>query len=199
VGSTLDLRADARVVAATNRDLRALSTQGSFRADLYYRLSTFVIEVPPLREREGDVALLADHFLQRRSQSRGVRRKHLSSSAMARLDRYDWPGNVRELRNVIERAFIMAGAAECIESEHLSLPDTVKPVVAATRPAAGNWLEQEPTLESIEREYLIRLLDKYHGNRRRVAEVLGVSERTAYRMLERHGLKATEGLADGPA
>lgn len=198
VGSNLDLRADARVIAATNRDLRALSTQGSFRADLYYRLSTFVIEVPPLRERKGDVELLADHFLLKRSLSRGQGRKRLSASAVDRLDRYAWPGNVRELRNVIERAFIMAGSAERIGSEHLNLPDA-GPAAASTAHEAGHWLEQEPTLESIERDYLVRLLAKYHGNRRRVAEVLGVSERTAYRMLERHGLRDAEGPTDAPA
>jgi DNA-binding NtrC family response regulator len=197
VGSNLDLRADARIVAATNRDLRILASQGRFRPDLYYRLSTFVIDVPPLRNRGNDVLLLAEHFLWRRSVSRGVLRKRLGPSAIERLGRYHWPGNVRELRNVVERAFIMAGASDRIESVHLHLPEQWQHTPSASF-GADPLLDREPTLEVIEREYLGRLLEKYHGNRRRVAEVLGVSERTAYRMLERHGLKDAEHPQDLP-
>ncbi len=179
VGATADLRADVRIVAATNRDLQRMVQQGQFRADLYYRLSGFAIEVPPLRERRDDIALLVRHFTQRRAAGGAL---HVFSEAALRLLRqYNWPGNVRELRNVVERAVLLAGPNTIVEPRHLpalnadtiSLPDT------------GNLLQGEPTLEDIERKYLGILLQRYGGNRRRVAEVLGVSERTAYRMIDR--------------
>ena len=201
VGATNDLRADVRVVVATNRDLLKRANEGHFRADLYYRLSTFVIDVPPLRERIDDIPALANSFLARRGQSNGVRPKVLSQQAIDRLQDYHWPGNVRELRNVIERSFIMAADAPVIECQHLpiqrSVPlnNTVQPRPTIAQSTAGGDATDlvfagEPTLEVIERTYLQQLLSKYRGNRRRVAQALGVSERTAYRMLERHGLRS---------
>ena len=195
VGATTDLRADVRVVTATNRDLRQWARQGKFRDDLYYRLSTFVLRVPPLRERPGDIPLLAAHFIRRRRQQQGLAPLTLSARARELLQGYDWPGNVRELRNVIERALITASQADQIELRHLG---PLAPAAAAAAPAAApppaftdsGWMPPgEPTLERIEREYLASLLKKYGGNRRKVAEVMGVSERTAYRMMERHGYK----------
>ena len=201
LGATNDLRADVRIVAATNRDLLARANEGHFRADLYYRLSTFVIDVPPLRDRTEDIPALANSFLARRGQSQGTQPKTLSLQAIERLQGYQWPGNVRELRNVIERAFIMAVDAPVIECQHL--PTAREP--APTQSTSANQMASpgvahanlvfpgEPTLEVIERTYLDHLLTKYQGNRRRVADALGVSERTAYRMLERHALRS---LAD---
>lgn len=198
VGATNDLRADVRIVAATNRDLLARANDGQFRADLYYRLSTFVIDVPPLRERIEDIPDLAKSFLVRRGQSQGTQLKTLSTEAIERLQGYHWPGNVRELRNVIERAFIMAFDTSVIDCLHLPLlrshtaqAASVPPQNAeATRGDPTDFVIQgEPTLEVIEHNYLHHLLVKYQGNRRRVADALGVSERTAYRMLERQGLR----------
>ncbi len=193
VGSSSDQRSDVRIIAATNRDLLSRATQGQFREDLYYRLSTFVIDVPPLRARIEDVPLLASHFLARRCQSQGVAPKTLSLDAMKRLQDYHWPGNIRELRNVIERAFIVAGAQTQITRGHLLLHSAATEVpaaAAAPQPGDESFVVQgEPTLEEIEKRYLQQLLAKYQGNRRRVADALGVSERTAYRMLERHGFK----------
>lgn len=197
VGSSSDQRADVRIVAATNRDLLERSTQGLFRQDLYYRLSTFIIDVPPLRHRTEDIPLLATHFLKRRCQSQGVAMKSFSKEALARLQDWSWPGNVRELRNVIERAFILAGAEPEIDTQHLLMPSSAPfntsplPLSAAPFQDKENGSDRfvvrgEPTLEEIERDYLQQLLTKYQGNRRRVADVLGVSERTAYRMLERY-------------
>lgn len=198
VGATNDLRADVRIVAATNRDLLARANEGQFRADLYYRLCTFVIDVPPLRERIEDIPDLAKSFLVRRGQSQGTQLKTLSAEAIERLQGYHWPGNVRELRNVIERAFIMAFDTSVIDCQHLPLlrshtapvasapPQNVEPTHGAPTDFV---IHGEPTLEAIEHDYLHHLLVKYQGNRRRVADALGVSERTAYRMLERQGLR----------
>ena len=199
VGATTDLRTDARIVAATNRDLRERAREGQFRDDLYYRLSAFVLRVPPLRARREDIGALAAHFIARRRQGRGLPPIRLSPAALEHLTRYDWPGNVRELRNVIERALILVGNAPEITPAHLGLVEpapggataaTPGPAVAVTSSGEETLvLRGEPTLDSIEHEYLGQLLQKYGGNRRKVAEALGVSERTAYRMMERHGYK----------
>jgi len=191
VGATTDLRADVRVVAATNRDLPTAVKEGGFRADLYYRLSAFTIPVPPLRQRPEDVPLLVDHFIARASR-RPVPHT-VTPEAMRSLLAYDWPGNVRELRNVIERAVLLARASPRIEPCHLPVlaPPATSPPSAHPMAAALTtlWQGHEPTLDDIERLYLTLLLERHGGNRRLVAEVLGVSERTAYRMLERHGLR----------
>jgi len=199
VGATHDQRVDVRIVAATNRDLLARVADGHFRSDLYYRLSTFTIDVPPLRERAEDVVDLARHFIALRCQARGIAAKALSAEASSRLQEYAWPGNVRELRNVVERALILAGNAPVIESEHLMLqrpagamvPKAGESAPSRVDAASGLLIKGEPTLDTIEREYLQQLLARHHGNRRRVAAILGVSERTAYRMLERHALAHT--------
>jgi DNA-binding NtrC family response regulator len=190
VGGTADLRADVRIVAATNRDLMRRVKEGLFRADLYYRLSAFVIEVPPLRARREDIPVLVRHFATRRAPG-GVMPK-FADDTLALLQAYDWPGNVRELRNVVERAVLLAQAPPGGEVLPRHLPQ-LRSGEGPDSSAEGNGLQRlldgEPTLDQIERHYLQLLLDRYGGNRRRVAEVLGVSERTAYRMLERHGFR----------
>ena len=125
VGGVKDLTADARIVAATNRDLAAMVQDGCFRADLFYRLSAFAIRVPPLRERREDIPILARHFLVKHDFSRRLR-KELSRGADQALVAYDWPGNVRELRNVMERAVILSGSEPIIRSRHLGLPQDSK-------------------------------------------------------------------------
>jgi DNA-binding NtrC family response regulator len=204
VGANTDLRADARIVVATNRDLRARARAGLFRDDLYYRLSTFIIDVPPLRARRDDIPLLAAHFAARRRQSLGLVPVPFSAAAQQRLMAYDWPGNVRELRNVIERALILLGDGREVDVAHIgplqpgpdhsnpaTPPTPAPPATASSTEPTDNALvlHGEPTLENIEREYLARLLKKYDGNRRRVAEAMGVSERTAYRMMDRYGYR----------
>jgi DNA-binding NtrC family response regulator len=185
VGATSDLRSNARIVTATNRNLAQMVGTGGFRADLYYRLMAFAIEVPPLRARRDDIPMLAQNFLARAAE--GGTPKRLSSASLALLLDHAWPGNVRELRNMIERASILAGDAEEIGPQHLT---GLVPLAQPTQqPGDGLFLHGEPTLDEIERAYLQRLLQKHEGNRRRVAQALGVSERTAYRMLERHSLK----------
>jgi DNA-binding NtrC family response regulator len=170
-------------VAATNRDLEAISREGQFCADLYYRLSTFVIEVPPLRERREDIPYLATHFVQNHNFSRRIN-KGISGEALRRLTAYDWPGNVRELRNVIERAIILSRDSNTIRPEHLTFgagggKGGVKVNVS---------FDHDPTLEELQAEYLRLQLSKFSGHRAKVAEVLAVSERNIYRLIRRYGL-----------
>jgi transcriptional regulator with GAF, ATPase, and Fis domain len=112
VGGTEVLRADVRVIAATNRDLRAAIAEGAFRSDLYYRLNVFPIELPPLRERKGDVPLLVNYFVDRYAKRGGKKIKHIQRKTLETLQEYSWPGNVRELQNVIERSLIIGETNE---------------------------------------------------------------------------------------
>ncbi|RMG35409.1 MAG: sigma-54-dependent Fis family transcriptional regulator [Gammaproteobacteria bacterium] len=183
LGSVKDLIANTRIVAATNRDLEAMSQDGDFRADLYYRLSVFVIEAPPLRERREDIPALVQHFIANHDFSRRIQ-KTASPQALEILMDYDWPGNIRELRNVMERAIILSGNSPEILPQHLTLPNRL-----TSRASDSGLFESEPSLEAIERRYLEFLLERYKGKRAKVAEVMGISERNLYRLIKRHGLK----------
>ena len=186
VGGIKDLRADIRVVAATNRSLEQMAREGKFRNDLFYRLNAFTIEVPPLRSRRDDIPDLVAHFLATHRFSQRVE-KTFSPDAMQRLVAYDFPGNVRELRNVVERAIIISGAESTIRPKHLAIGTSGNPL-ASPRAAVTLTFDAEPTLEDIERRYLHQALRKYGGHRQKVAEVLDVSERSVYRMIEKYGL-----------
>jgi len=179
VGGAKTLKADVRFVVATNRNLAELSQSGGFRSDLYFRLASFVIQVPPLRERRDDIPLLATHFLQRFS--RGIERK-LTAEAQKMLVAYDWPGNVRELRNLIERAAILAGRDERIRPEHFG------PLMSRRDDAVIYAFEHEPKLAEVERECLRQSLIRHAGNRAQVAAVLGISERNIYRLIKLYEL-----------
>ena len=179
LGGTRTLRADVRFVVASNRELGEMSEAGSFRSDLYFRLASFVIRVPPLRERREDIPLLAEHFLQRFA--RGIERE-LTADALKLLMAYDWPGNVRELRNLVERAVILAGRDRRIRAEHFG------PLVARRSDAVVLAFDHEPSLGEIEKEHLRRTLLRHGGNRARAAAVLGISERNIYRLIKEYGL-----------
>ena len=176
VGGTRELSVDVRVVAATNRDLDHMMSHGQFRRDLYYRLSTICVEVPPLRRRREDVAPLCEVFLARLNVRRG-QRKRLSAEALERLCAYDWPGNVRELLHVIERAHILS-RGDRIDTE--GLPAEV--LRAAPSPAPDDH-ELLP-LSEVERRHIERVVAEMHGNRARAASILGIGERTLYRKLK---------------
>ena len=183
LGGTQDLTSNARVLAATNRDLEAMSQEGEFRQDLFYRLGAFVIAVPPLRHRREDIPALVDHFLNHHDFSRRISKK-LTRSAMRRLTGYDWPGNVRELRNVIERAIIISGDDKTIHAEDLGLtPDR-----SSTSKHIMLSFDHEPTLEEIKKSYISDLLHKYAGHRSRLASILGISERNIYRLIKKYDL-----------
>jgi DNA-binding NtrC family response regulator len=184
VGGTAEIRVDVRVLAATNRDLPALVKQGLFREDLYYRLSTIAVEVPALRQRRGDVARLAQHFVAALNERYGTERR-LGDRALALLERHDWPGNVRELQHAIEAAMVVCDGEEILPGH---LPRALGGAAAAPAPAVGAGEESLPTLEEAEREHVTRALRAAAGHRGHAAKLLGISERNLYRKLRRYGL-----------
>ena len=185
VGGNRSLRVGARVIAATNVPLEQAVAEGRFRQDLYYRLSVIVIRVPPLRDRRADIPLLIGSFLEDACQRAG-QKKMLSTSALDTLLRHTWPGNVRELRNTIER-LVVSSHGSLIEA--FELTDTVTPTLPAPRDQPFSDL---PTLDDLERRYLLHVVEAANGNRTRAAEILGVDRRTLYRMAERFGIALTE-------
>jgi len=182
VGSTQVITVDARVVAATNRDLEPMIRQGSFREDLFYRLNVIPIGLPPLRDRREDIPLLAEHFLARFAQRQG-RVLRLSAGATERLLRYAWPGNVRELENAMERLAILA-RDEAIEPGDLP-PHIGAGLALGTAPA----LAAEQTLAEAERAHIIQILERYGGNHSRAAEALGIGRTTLWRKLKDYGIE----------
>ncbi|MDG5975404.1 sigma-54 dependent transcription regulator [Hydrogenophaga taeniospiralis CCUG 15921] len=191
VGSTELRHADIRVVSATHRDLERMVAEGRFREDLYYRLCTFPIQLPSLRERHGDVALLAPALLQRVAEPR---RLQLSPAALAVLEAQDFPGNVRELRNLLERTALLCDG-ERIEAEHvreaLATGRRLAPRSAVSpdpRPAAsgpGGTADGRPAaLKALERAALREMVERHAGSRAELAERLGISERSLYRKLK---------------
>ncbi|HET7369245.1 MAG TPA: sigma-54 dependent transcriptional regulator [Gammaproteobacteria bacterium] len=179
VGASRPIRVDVRIISATNVDLQKAIEQGRFRKDLFYRLNTVRIELPPLRERLEDIAPLAAHFLAHYGTRYGKTIVSLSNDAMSALTRYKWPGNVRELQHVMERAVLLAQDDELTRHD-LRLEDGVD--------ASGGGLENM-TLDDAE-QFLIRsALDRSKGNVNRAAEILGVSRSALYRRLQRHGLQ----------
>jgi DNA-binding NtrC family response regulator len=195
VGSTELRHADIRVISATHRDLAEMVSQGLFREDLFYRLSTFPIHLPALRERKGDIPLLSSALLKRLSPSRDLR---LSSSAQHMLQEQDFPGNVRELRNLLERTSLLCDG-DTLEGQHLerALKSNVRPQVSKKKKASGDLQqaaaplpEGKPigsTLLDLERVALAKLVESHSGSRAELAHQLGISARSLYRKLK--GLK----------
>jgi DNA-binding NtrC family response regulator len=183
VGATQAVPVDVRIVAATNRDLEEEITRGAFRSDLYYRLNVIQLHLPPLRERREDIALLANHFLAGSAKESGGQPLRLSEEAVALLVKYDWPGNVRELENALERARVVASGDQITPD---SLPDRVRespPPKLGSQELTGN-----PTMEVVERAYILWVLQSEGGNKSRAAEVLGIDPSTLYRKLNRYGI-----------
>ena len=179
VGGNRLIHTDARVVAATNVDLDRSVADQRFRQDLYYRLSVIVINLPALRDRREDIPLLIEQFV-RNASARTGRAVTVSPDAIAALMSYRWPGNVRELENTIERLVVFSRG-------RVELPDLPATVLAA--PTFEERMFQDlPTLDELERRYLIHVIEAVGGNRSRAAEALGIDRRTLYRMAERLGV-----------
>jgi DNA-binding NtrC family response regulator/pSer/pThr/pTyr-binding forkhead associated (FHA) protein len=193
VGDTREIAVDTRVVCATHRDLEEEVRRGSFREDLYFRISVFTVMVPPLRDRKAEIRRLAEYFARRAAREQGGVAPRLADDAALALERYEWPGNVRELRNVIERACVLQEAG-LITAEHL--PDRVRearkpalpgsPAPAAV-PVAGADVREH--IASIERDAIIAAMDACDGNQTHAARKLGMSRRTLIYKLEKYGLK----------
>jgi two-component system response regulator HydG len=182
VGATQPIPIDVRIVAATNRDLDQEIRRGTFRSDLYYRLNVITMHLPPLREREDDVLLLAEHFLRRLARP-DAEPLALAPDCIAALQRYEWPGNVRELENALERAAILTkGRAITADALPARITDPAPVPLVSDRPPAN------PTLELVERAYILWVLQAEGGNKARAAEVLGIDPSTLYRKLSRYEL-----------
>jgi transcriptional regulator with GAF, ATPase, and Fis domain len=192
LGSVRTLKADIRVLAATNRDLKAAIERGTFREDLYYRLAVFDITLPPLRARTEDIPLLVDAFLESAARSVGRPAAGIADDARARPLEYRWPGNVRELRNVIERAVILCEGG-LITKEHLPLS------VTADEPAASNSSRPSAltgmTVDAAERELIVNALARSGNNKSKAARLLGLTRAQLRSRIEKHGLVVAD--ADG--
>jgi two-component system, NtrC family, response regulator AtoC len=186
VGGTEDLPMDARIVAATNRDLVEMVEEGSFREDLFYRVNVLSIHVPPLRERKSDIALMARHFLAEIAAELGRPALEYSEAAIERLENAPWPGNVRELRNGVERAAILAESR--ILPEHLVATTEGRP-----EPALGVLPDVEPgdmKLKSLEEAHIRRVIAQCTGNRSKAARELGINRTTLYNKMRQYGIEA---------
>jgi two-component system NtrC family response regulator/two-component system response regulator AtoC len=187
VGGVRALRAEVRVVAATNRDLDAWINDGRFRKDLFFRLAVYTIEIPPLRERGDDVRLLAEHFLRGFNGRMGRRVSGLDPEALAALRAYDWPGNVRELRNAMESAVILS------DTGIVRLQDLPAHIAPRRRPPAAPAPAEEgepeiATLAEVERRHIEAVLARMNGHRERTAKALGIAVKTLYRKLREYGV-----------
>jgi two-component system nitrogen regulation response regulator NtrX len=185
VGGSASLRVDVRVLAATNKELPAEIRAGRFREDLYFRLNVIPIFVPPLRDRDRDIPLLADHFMAELAREYGRRAKRFDAGAKAGLQAYRWPGNVRELRNVVERLMIMV-PGDVITGSDLSFLDGT--TAERAQPAEAPAATLHDAREQFERDYILRALASQNGNISRTADVLGVERSNLYRKMRSFGI-----------
>ena len=187
VGSSRATQVDARVLAATNRNLERDVKAGKFREDLFYRLSVVTLRVPSLRDRRTDIPLLAERFLEIVLDREEHRQLALSEETIRTLVAYNWPGNVRELESAIEYAVLHARGGNIVPED---LPEKLQTaqVRSAARSPLTALFEDLPPLDELERRYLLYVLEVAGGNRTRVAEILGIDRRTLYRMIERYSI-----------
>ena len=184
LGSTRVVKADFRLVAATNRPVAEALRSGSLRQDLYYRLNTFQIEIPPLRERREDIPALVKRFVAQFSDRHGLTSPSVSPEALERLHAYHWPGNIRELQNTVEYAVILA-ESNVIGLKQLPAELQVSP---ALRVAVGP-IDSSGSLEASERQAILVALTESRGNKKRAAEVLGIQRPTLYAKLRKYGIQ----------
>lgn len=185
VGATEPIPIDTRLIAATNRNLDQEIARGNFRSDLFYRLNVIAIEIPPLRARRDDIPVLAEAFLSEIALKRSEPQKKLSAEAATQLQEYSWPGNVRELENAIERAVILASNGVILAT---ALPDKVRQ--RRSEPLVSERAASNPSLEAIERAYIMWVLGAEGGNKSRAADVLGIDTSTLHRKLSRFEIPA---------
>ena len=182
VGSSQVIRADVRIVAATNKDLYEAVQAGTFRDDLFYRLSVVPITLPALRDRRGDIPLLADYFLKKYNQKRKKSIRAISDRAMKALVEYEWPGNVRELENAIERAVVLT------ESDVIEPADLLYYGLSVEAPSRSD-AHKTLRLVDVEKEHISRTLKKFNGHRGKTADALGIDRKTLRSKLKRYGLE----------
>lgn len=197
LGSTKTLKADFRLVAATNQNIVRALREGLLRQDLYYRINTFQIEIPPLRDRREDIASLAALFVKRYAQQMGRAEPQISSEAMARLRDFPWPGNVRQLQNAMEYAVVIAKENRIAEGSlppELLLPPQLRDHLSPLPPGAGSAPGREISLGSLklddrERHAILQALAETHGNKLKAAKMLGIHRPTLYNKMKRYGIE----------
>ena len=177
VGGNKAMRVDVRLITATNKDLPEMIKAGTFREDLFYRLNVITVTLPPLRERREDIPELARHFLDKYSKKLSKTVKEFTGESLELLGGYHWPGNVRELENVIERAVILC-ESDKVGAEDLSIPSV----------AAISELGTNPSLEEMEKNYILRVLKESNGNQSKASQLLGIDRKTLYLKLKKYGI-----------
>jgi DNA-binding NtrC family response regulator len=187
VGGAKTQRVDVRCILATNQDLEEAVRQGKFRQDLYYRVNVVTINLSPLRERLGDIPVLAEHFLRRHRERTGRKVLGFQPDALRRLQMFDWPGNVRQLENVVERAVILT------RSPHIGIEDLPEEVRAMKNGNGingnGEVLPLKKAVEGPEKQIILRALKTFHGRRRATADALGINRTTLYKKMKRYGIE----------
>lgn len=193
LGSSKTIKIDVRVISATNKDLMTAIDSGQFRSDLYYRLNVFHIPIPPLRERHGDVRVLADYFLSKYAHTSGRRLSGFTDGAYRILEDYEWRGNIRELENAVERAVYLSSGplvgAECFAAQLPPQEVRAQPALSPQPPVQSTPPEQPLPMKAMERRQIEQMLRQTRGNVSRAAELLGISRRTMYRKLHEYGLQ----------
>jgi len=184
VGGDHEIPIDVRIVAATNRDLEACVEDGRFREDLFYRINVVRIELPPLRARGQDILQLAQQAVDRFAHSMKKEVRGIAAPAAERLLTYDWPGNVRELQNAVESAVALTRFSEITVDD---LPEKIRDYKSSHVLVAGDDPGELPTLDEVERRYILRVMQSVHGNKALASRVLGLDRKTLYRKLDRYG------------
>ena len=182
LGGADEQTVDVRLIAATNQELHEEVERGGFREDLYFRLNVFHLVIPPLRARHGDIPLLIEHFLEHYNHEYGKRIHGVAPDCFGLLEEYDWPGNVRELKNVVQRAVLVC-SGEVLLPEHL--PPRFRPERVAR---ARVSFEVGTALKDVEREMIVQTLASVGNNKKRTAEILGISRRALYNKLKRYAI-----------
>ncbi len=177
LGSNKTLRVDVRLIAATNKEMKEVVKNGDFREDLYYRLNVINITIPPLRERKEDIPELAEHFLRKYGKKMGKQIDGFKPGATEILNNYPWPGNARELENVVERGVILC------DNSMIGLED-----LSISAPRAETEMSANPSLEEIEKDYILRVLRENGGNQSKASQILGIDRKTLYLKLKKYGI-----------
>lgn len=188
VGGTQTLRSNARILAATNRDLKKLVSMSRFREDLFYRLNVLHIHLPPLRERMEDLPLLTEHLLRKINIKQHTTVKHIAENAWNRMQEYSWPGNIRELENILTRAAIVS-RTDTITVDLLSLPNQLTTVDEETVSSKNNLPPRLVSLDNIEHEHIEAILDYTHWHKGKACEILGISRPALDRKIKKYGLE----------